>query len=225
MSMFGLKRYAIIVAGGSGTRMGGDVPKQFLELGGKPVLFHSIEKFHEFDSEMTIIVVLPKDKIEYWQKIIEERNFSIKHEVVAGGDSRFMSVKNGLALVDEDGIVAVHDGVRPLVSVELIKKTIEMAEKLGNAVPITYPVDSVRMITEKGIVPVDRRDIMMIQTPQVFKASYLKEAYDQLYHPMFTDDATVMNSKGHKIFFLDGERQNIKLTTQEDMLVAEVFMK
>lgn len=225
MVFCGLKKYAIIVAGGSGTRMGSDIPKQFLELGGKPVLFHSIEKFYAYDASIRIIIVLPKDKIDYWQKLVVERNFAIKHDVVVGGENRFFSVKNGLSLVEECGIVAIHDGVRPLVSVELISKSFEMAEKLGNAVPVVRAIDSVRMITDKGIVSVDRRDVMMVQTPQVFKAAYLMEAYDQMFNPMFTDDATVLESKGNKIIFVDGERKNIKLTTKEDMSLAEIFLK
>lgn len=216
--------YALIVAGGSGTRMGSGVPKQFLELAGKPVLMHSIGRFRAFDNSLRIILVLPEDYIIYWEKLKVIHSFSILHDVVTGGVSRFFSVRNGLRMVDEDGLVAVHDGVRPLVSTSTIKRCFEEAEKYGNAIPVISPADSLRMITEQGNIPVNRDYFRIIQTPQVFKAQIIKRAYLQDYTPDLTDDATLVERSGESIHLVDGNRENIKITTPEDMLIAEALL-
>lgn len=216
--------YALIVAGGSGTRMGPGVPKQFLELAGKPVLMHSIGRFRAFDNSLRIILVLPEDYIIYWEKLKVVHSFSILHDVVTGGVSRFFSVKNGLQMVDEDGLVAVHDGVRPLVSTSTIKRCFEEAEKYGNAIPVISPADSLRMITEQGNIPVNRDYFRIIQTPQVFKAQIIKRAYLQNYTADLTDDATLVERSGESIHLVDGNRENIKITTPEDMLIAGALL-
>jgi 2-C-methyl-D-erythritol 4-phosphate cytidylyltransferase len=216
--------YALIVAGGSGKRMGTNVPKQFLELAGKPVLMRTIERFVAFERSIRIILVLPEEHLEYWEKLQAEYSFSFQHAVVAGGSSRFFSVKNGLQLVEEESLVAVHDGVRPLVSTNTIKRCFAEAEKYGNAIPAIDPADSLRMITEQGNMPVNRLYLRIIQTPQVFRAGLIKKAYLEDYNPDFTDDATLLEKSGESIHLVEGNRENIKITNPEDMLIAEALL-
>ena len=173
--------YALIVAGGSGKRMGGDVPKQFLELAGKPLLMRTIERFWSFNASIRIITVIPEDQVDYWEKLQKKYSFSIPNTVVKGGPARFFSVKNGLGKVKDNSLVAIHDGVRPLVSTDTIKRCFDMAEKFGNGVPAITPADSVRMITEHGNMPVNRQYLRNIQTPQVFNSQLIKKAYLQDY--------------------------------------------
>jgi 2-C-methyl-D-erythritol 4-phosphate cytidylyltransferase len=215
-----MKRYALIVAGGSGSRMGTEVPKQFLDLAGKPVLMHTIERFWSFDNSIEIITVLPEIQIQYWNFLQKEYSFCIPHTLVPGGDSRFLSVKNGLNLIGETGLVAVHDGVRPLVSSETIRRCFEAAEKYGNAVPVISPADSLRMLTGETNKPVNRHDIKIIQTPQVFNTGLIRQAYLQEYNPDFTDDATVVERTGQAIHLVEGNRENIKITNPEDLIIS-----
>jgi 2-C-methyl-D-erythritol 4-phosphate cytidylyltransferase len=219
-----MSRYALIVAAGTGSRMRTDVPKQFLELARKPVLMHTIERFSRFDKSIGIIIVLPEANLGYWEKLQAEFSFSVPHSVVAGGSSRFYSVKNGLQLVEDNSLVAIHDGVRPLVSTDTIKRCFEGAEKFGNAVPVVSPADSLRMITEQGNIPVNRLYLRIIQTPQVFDARLIKKAYLQDYNPDFTDDATLLEKTGESIHLVEGNRENIKITNPEDMMIAEALL-
>ncbi len=215
--------FALIVAGGSGTRMGTDIPKQFLELVGKPVLMHTIERFNTFDKSVRIITVLPESQLEFWEELQKKYSFSIPHTVVTGGSSRFMSVKNGLKGVAENSLIAIHDGVRPLVAIDTIKRCFADAEKFGNAVPVISPSDSLRMITEQGNMPVNRHYLRIIQTPQVFDAKLIKKAYLQDYSPDFTDDATILEKTGESIHLVEGNRENIKITNPGDLIIAEAL--
>jgi len=219
-----MDRYVLIAAAGSGTRMGTNVPKQFLPLTGKPVLMHTVERFRSFDKSIRIIIVLPEEQITYWKELQAEYSFSVQHSVVAGGSSRYHSVKNGLQLVENKSMVAIHDGVRPLVSIDTIKRCFTGAEKYGNAVPVLNPADSLRMITEQGNIPVNRLYLRIIQTPQVFSAQLIKKAYLQDYNSDFTDDATILEKTGESIHLVEGNRENIKITNPEDMLVAEALL-
>lgn len=216
--------YAVIVAGGSGKRMASDIPKQFLELGGKPVLMHTIERFSGFSSTIRIIAVLPGDQLAMWQSLVAEYSFTIPHMTVRGGPTRFSSVKNGLELADGDGLVAIHDGVRPLVSTATIRRCFEAAEKYGNAVPVVSNTGSLRLMTGNGSMAVSRQHIMVVQTPQVFRTGLIRNAYRQDYCEEFTDDATVLEKTGVPVHLVDGNRENIKITNPEDMLVAAALL-
>jgi len=217
--------YAVIVAGGSGKRMGAEIPKQFLELAGRPVLMYAIERFKSFSEEIEIITVLPENQLRYWGELQKKYSFTIPHTLVKGGSSRFFSVRNGLKFVNTPGLVAIHDGVRPLVSIETIKKCFEAAEKHGNAIPVICPGDSLRMITDQGSMPVNRMHVRQIQTPQVFRTELIKKAYLQEYSPEFSDDATVLEKTGEMIILVEGNRENIKITNPEDITIAEVLMR
>lgn len=216
--------YVIIVAGGSGKRMGTETPKQFLELAGIPILMHTIYRFARYDSSIKIIVVLPPDYLGLWNDLREKHTFKVSSQVVEGGTARFFSVRNGLAAVPETALVAIHDGVRPLVSTAAISRCFDTAKDHGNAVPVISPADSIRMVTGTDSVAVDRRHIKQIQTPQVFRAELIKKAYLQDYSDSFTDDATVLESTGERIMLVDGNRENIKITTPEDLVLAEALL-
>ena len=218
-----MKKYCIIVAGGSGRRMKSAVPKQFLLLGGKPVLMHTVERFHSFDGSMEIIIVLPAEHHALWKRLCADHSFSVSHRVVAGGEERFHSVKAGLECVSEDSLVAIHDGVRPLVSHDTIWRCFADAEEFGNAVPFIEPADSVRVLAGDDSRPVARTEVRLIQTPQVFRGSVIMKAYGREYDPAFTDDATVAEASGVKIHLTHGNRENIKITTPEDLAVAETL--
>jgi 2-C-methyl-D-erythritol 4-phosphate cytidylyltransferase len=211
------------VAGGTGSRMGANVPKQFLELAGKPVLMRTIERFRSFDVSIKIITVLPEDQLGYWEELQKKYSFSIPNTVVKGGPARFFSVKNGLDKVEDNSLVAIHDGVRPLVSTDTIKRCFDAAEKFGNAVPVISPTDSLRMITEQGNIPVNRQYLRIIQTPQVFDSKLIKKAYLQDYSPDFTDDAMLLEKTGETIHLVEGNRENLKITNPGDMAVAEAL--
>jgi 2-C-methyl-D-erythritol 4-phosphate cytidylyltransferase len=215
--------YALIVAGGTGSRMGANVPKQFLELAGKPVLMRTIERFRSFDVSIKVITVLPEDQLGYWEELQKKYSFSIPNIVVKGGPARFFSVKNGLDKVEDNSLVAIHDGVRPLVSTDTIKRCFDAAEKFGNAVPVISPTDSLRMITEQGNIPVNRQYLRIIQTPQVFDSKLIKKAYLQDYSPDFTDDAMLLEKTGETIHLVEGNRENLKITNPGDMAVAEAL--
>jgi 2-C-methyl-D-erythritol 4-phosphate cytidylyltransferase len=220
-----MNRYALIVAGGSGSRMGTVIPKQFLELAGKPVLMHTIEKFRKFESSIRIIVVLPEDHIGLWHELTDKYSFPVSHNIVSGGATRFESVKNGLQLIKSRGYVAIHDGVRPLVSRDTILRCFTEAERYGNAVPVSSPADSLRLITDQGNIPVNRHHLRLIQTPQVFDTELIIKAYQQEYSPEFTDDATLLEKTGESIRLVEGNRENIKITNPVDLIVAEALMQ
>lgn len=216
-----MQLYALIVAGGSGKRMGADIPKQFMELAGRPLLMHTIERFREFDSSIEIITVLPENQLRYWSDLQTKYSFSITQTLVKGGSARFYSVRNGLEFVNAPGLVAIHDGVRPFVSKETIRRCFEAAEKYGSAVPVIDPADSLRMVTDQDSIPIDRRKIRIVQTPQVFGTELIRKAYRQKYRPEFTDDASVYEMNGGKIILVEGNRANIKITEPEDLLISK----
>jgi 2-C-methyl-D-erythritol 4-phosphate cytidylyltransferase len=219
-----MQLYVVIVAGGSGKRMGAEIPKQFLELAGRPVLMHTIERFKSFNNAIEIITVLPENQLLFWIDLQKKHSFSVPHTLVKGGKNRFFSVRSGLKFVNVPGLVAIHDGVRPFVSIDTIKRCFETAEKLGNAIPTISPTDSLRIITEKGSLPVNRFNVKQIQTPQVFNAELIKNAYLQDYCTEFTDDATVIEKSGETINLIEGNRENIKITNPEDLLISTVLL-
>ena len=218
--------YVIIVAGGKGLRMGGEIPKQFLPIGGKPVLMRTMERFHEYDPALKIILVLPKEQQEFWQELCQKHDFKIMHQVANGGETRFQSSKNGLALIpDEDeGVVAIHDGVRPFVSTDVIERCFDAARDDFAAIPVVPITDTLRYIDRGHGHNVLRDHFRSVQTPQCFDISLAKQAFDQPYRETFTDDASVIESLGCQVTMVEGNRQNIKLTTPFDMKVAELLM-
>ena len=204
--------------------MGNAVPKQFLLLNGKPVLQRSLEAFAAFDPTMTCIVVLPETQISYWKDLCEKYSCNVPHLVVSGGKERFDSVKNGLKAISAEGFVAVHDGVRPLVTMEMLRDGFETAEKFGSAIPYVDSVDSLRMIDGETSKTLDRTKIKRIQTPQIFDVSQLKDVMDVVYRPEFTDEASVWELAGKKLYFYKGSEQNIKITTPSDLKIAEALL-
>lgn len=220
------KHTILIVAGGRGTRMGSPQPKQFLQLAGRPVLMHTLEAFDRWDASARLIVVLPEDQIDTWKRLCEAHVFSRIHRVVAGGETRFHSVRNGLGAVASNGLIAVHDGVRPLVAPSVIAACFAAAADGGAAVPVVPVVESVREVdADGGSRPVDRTRLRVVQTPQVFRADVLRAAYCLPYDPRFTDDASVVEASGVAVRLVPGNRENIKLTTPMDLLLAEQLMR
>ncbi|HPW90728.1 MAG TPA: 2-C-methyl-D-erythritol 4-phosphate cytidylyltransferase [Paludibacteraceae bacterium] len=220
-----MTRQAIIVAGGRGTRMNNEVPKQFLPLCGKPIVMHTLETFYKFDSRIEPILVLPADLINYWQKLCVEQQFTIPHHIIAGGHERFFSVKNGLACTKPDALIAIHDGVRPFVSKETLERCFVEAELHGNATPAIPLVDSIREINKHENHIVNRTNLRAIQTPQVFQSQIIKKAFEQPFSPTFTDDASVVEAYGEKIHLVEGNIENIKITTPFDLLVGEALLQ
>lgn len=225
MGVNAMGRHVIIVAGGKGLRMGADVPKQFIPIGGLPVLMHTINAFKSYDATIDIILVLPESQLGYWRELCREYNFNIECRLVAGGCTRFHSVQNGLAQIDDDGLVAVHDGVRPFVPAELVSACFEGAERMGAVIPVTDVIETLRHKDADGtsrVVP--RGDYCLVQTPQVFRADILKQAYRQDYSEAFTDDASVVEAAGYAISLINGSRNNIKITTPSDLAIAEALL-
>lgn len=220
-----MKKFVIIVAGGSGSRMGTEIPKQFLELCGKPVLMHTIQVFHDFDPECKIILVLPEDQQLFWNGLCLKYSFSLLHQVVSGGKTRFHSVKNGLSQITEEGIVFIHDGVRPLVSKETLGRCFETAQKSGNAIPVLPVNESLRKQESDKNISVDRSQYFSVQTPQTFRSEQILQAFKQNFDPAFTDDASVAEKAGFAIQMVEGNRENIKITTPTDLIIAEAFLK
>lgn len=220
-----MRKYIIIVAGGSGTRMNNAVPKQFLELQGKPVLIHTIEKFTTAIPEINVVVVLSSPLREEWKNLCLKHNFNISFQLAEGGGTRFHSVKNGLELVPENCIVGVHDAARPLVSIQTIVNAFEIAEQKGNASPAIPLTESLRIVENANNRAVDRNNYFIVQTPQCFQSNLLKKAFLQEYRPAFTDDASVVEAMGEKINLIEGNRENIKITTPQDLIIAEALMK
>ncbi|MBP7409818.1 MAG: 2-C-methyl-D-erythritol 4-phosphate cytidylyltransferase [Flavobacteriales bacterium] len=216
-------RSAIIVAGGSGKRMGGPIPKQFLLLKGKPLLCWTIEAFHRYDPAMPIIVVLPEQQIPIWKALCIGHHFHVPHETVAGGEERFHSVRNGLAHVKHDGLVAVHDGVRPLVSVELIDRCFTAADMHGAAIPVVPIHSSVRELEGDKSYPVDRSTLRLVQTPQCFRTELLRRGFELTYDDAFTDEASLMERLDVEVHLVEGDERNIKVTTVMDMRVVETW--
>lgn len=218
-------KYVVIVAGGNGIRMGADVPKQFLCIGGRPVLMWTIEAFYNADKSITVILVLPPGQQSYWKKLCKKYCFSIPYILTDGGKTRYDSVKNGLSEVQGDGIVAVHDGVRPFVSADLINRCFDEAFIHGAVIPVVRLKESIRKVSEGSSCAEDRTVYRIVQTPQVFDASVLTEAYNMPYSANFTDDASVVESTGRKIFLIEGENDNIKITMPIDLVIAESIIK
>ena len=219
-----MKRSTIIVAGGSGKRMGASVPKQFLLLKGMPVLCRTIEAFYQADPDMQFIVVLPEDQLDSWRMLCIGHGFTLEHSVVCGGEERFHSVREGLKEVKHEGLVVVHDGVRPLVSVELIARCLAAAEAHGAAIPVVPVSSSVREVIGGGSRAVDRARLRLVQTPQCFRVPLLRKAFELPYDAAFTDEATLVERTGTTVHLVEGEERNIKLTTPLDLRVAEVFL-
>ena len=219
-----MKKYAIIVAGGLGTRMNAGIPKQFLLLKGKPVLMHTMDVFCRYDNKIQFIITLPEKVFDQWQQLCEKHNFNITHQLVKGGKTRFHSVKNALYHIKEKGLIAVHDGVRPLVSISTISACYDKAEKSGNAIPVIAIPESIRQIDPHGSKAVERSLFRLVQTPQVFQSDVLLDAYEQSYLLAFTDDAGVVEKKGHIIHLVEGNPENIKITTPTDMRIAEALL-
>lgn len=214
----------IITAGGIGKRMGSEIPKQFLVIGDKPIILHTIERFLKYDSSIELILVLPEEYVHIWEEICQKYLFTKEHQVALGGAERFHSIQNGLALATGD-LIAVHDAVRPLVDVGVIATCFEVAEKSGAAIPVFSIAESVRKIEHDNSFAVNRDDYKLVQTPQCFQASILQHAYQQHYSHLFTDDASVVEADGVKIKLVDGNRENIKITTPHDLKLAELFLK
>lgn len=220
-----MNKYVIIVAGGSGKRMNSVTPKQFLLLNGRPVLMYTIDRFYTYDPNINIILVLPSDYIEEWEKLCKQSEFLINHKIVTGGTERFYSVLNALMEIHDDGLIAIHDGVRPLVSIETISRCFDSADKYGNGIPCIDITESVRYIEDSGSVSVDRSRHKLIQTPQVFFSEIIKIAYKQCFVSEFTDDASVVEKMGIKINLVEGNKENIKITTSHDLQIAEALLK
>lgn len=219
-----MKKSIVIVAGGKGLRMGGDIPKQFLPVKGMPVLMRTIQRFYDYDNAMQIVLVLPEAQQGYWKQLCEEYRFSLPYVLANGGETRFHSVRNGIAKVDEGvGLIGVHDGVRPFVSVETIAACFDEAARCGAVVPVIDVVETVRHLRAEGSVTVPRSEYRLVQTPQVFDAELLRSAYGQPYTDFFTDDASVVERYGHAVSLVQGNRENIKITTPYDMRIAEVL--
>ena len=235
-----MKDYVIIVAGGQGLRMGGDIPKQFLPIGGRPVLMRTMERFAEYSEDLQIILVLPREQQEYWLELCEKNDFPFPsaskaspsggglegaaYLLASGGSTRFHSVQNGLAQIPDDteGVVGVHDGVRPFASVEVIARCYDEARRSKAVVPVVPVVESLRHISEGAKT---RADYRLVQTPQVFDIQLLKRAYCQPFNESFTDDASVVESLGHSITMVEGNRENIKITTPFDLRIAETLVQ
>lgn len=242
-----MKDYVIIVAGGKGLRMGSDIPKQFLPIGGRPVLMRTIERFREYSKDIQVILVLPKAQQDYWYQLCEEYYFDEEYMLANGGETRFHSVQNGLALIPDDaeGVVGVHDGVRPFPSIEVIRCCYDTARKAKAVIPVIPVVETLRHIYSSGqqqtntdspkesavvrcnniSVTVPRDEYRLVQTPQCFDIQLLKAANQQPYDDGFTDDASVVESYGHPITFVEGNRENIKITTPYDLKIAEVLVQ
>lgn len=219
-----MQKFAILVAGGSGMRMGSQLPKQFLLLKGKPVLYYTIRSFLDAFPDIQIVLVLPEEHLELGKEIVDGFFDQSKIQLTGGGETRFHSVKNGLKLVDRESIVFVHDGVRCLLSTQLIHACYEKAMETGSAVPVVECKDSVRMLTEEGNEPVDRALLKLVQTPQTFHSKLILPAFEIDYKERFTDEATVVEAFGLKISIIPGEDTNIKITRPVDLLIAEQIL-
>ena len=226
--------YVIIVAGGKGLRMGSDIPKQFLPIGGKPVLMRTLERFRAYSEALQIILVLPESQQDYWQELCQQYEFHVDYQIAYGGKTRFHSVQNGLALIPDDaeGVVGVHDGVRPFPSIEVIRNCYETARTAKAVIPVIPIVETVRQIllnnpktpSNPGSITVPRDQYRLVQTPQTFDIQLLKAANRQPYNDGFTDDASVVESYGRQITLVEGNRENIKITTPYDITVAEAII-
>lgn len=220
-----MKKFALIVAGGVGSRMGTEVPKQFIELAGKPILLWTIQRFQDFDPAIELVLVLPSLQFDRWQQVREQFQLTSEIRLVGGGETRFQSVKNGLDVISGDGVVFIHDGVRPLVSSETLQRCFQTALEKGNALPVSPLVESLRQLTGEESQHVDRSKFRLVQTPQTFQTELIKKAYQQPENDFFTDDASVCEAAGIRIHLVDGNLENIKITNPMDLRVAEALLK
>ena len=219
-----MKKTAIIVAGGTGQRMGTALPKQFLAIEGKSILLHTVSQFVAAFWDINFVIVLPADYIQEGENLIASSEITQPVQIVAGGDTRFQSVKNGLSQVDPDAIVFVHDAVRCLLTTDLIQRCYQQAVEKGSAIPAVSSTDTVRIIEGTKHHVVDRANVMMIQTPQTFNAAILKKAFEQAYQPSFTDEANVLEASGNEVYLIEGEHENIKITRPLDLAIAEYIL-
>lgn len=217
-------QYIIVVAGGRGTRMGGNLPKQFLPLVNSTVLMHTLDRMAVAMPQAQLILALPHDQQEEWQRLCNEYGYNRPHKIVDGGETRFHTVSNALALVPEGAVVAIHDGVRPLVSVEVVRNAFTTAQQCGSAIPVMPVVESLRIVNADTSQAVERSAYRSVQTPQVFDSTLLKAAYATPYCDSFTDDASVYEHAGHKVALIDGNRENIKITIPQDIALAEILL-
>lgn len=220
------EKAVIIVAGGTGTRMQLKTAKQFLPIAGRPVILHTLDAFREYDPELQIIIVLYRDLFSDFQGLLKEYNYQLNCTLTEGGEERFHSVKNGLNKLNTNvEVVAVHDAVRPLVSLETISRTFAEASSTGAAIPAVPVVDTIRELNENESITLSRNKLRAVQTPQCFKAEIIRSSYDVDYNSIFTDDASVVEAAGHHISIVEGNRTNIKITTREDLLIAEALLR
>jgi len=219
-----LKKSVVVVAGGIGSRMKAELPKQFLLLAGKPMLMHSMLSFVQTYPDIFLFLVLPAEQFGPWNELCHKFSFFIPHQLIGGGETRFHSVKNAMAVIPDDGLVAVHDGARPLVTPSLIRSVFETADRKGNCIPVIPVNESIRMISGPTSRPVNREEFALVQTPQVFSSSVIKKAYLRPYSEKFTDDATVAEAYGEQIYLIEGERSNIKITLPADLDIAEALI-
>lgn len=219
-----MKKFALIVGGGSGNRMNSEIPKQFLEVAGLPVIMHTILAFKKFSNQIHLVIVLPERHFNYWQMLCTKHNFDVKHSLAAGGETRFHSVKNGLAHINEQGIVFIHDAVRPLVSLSTIEHCNNTAQQKGNALPVIPVIDSIREVENDTNKTADRSRFFLVQTPQTFQLNLIKNAYQVAPDETYTDDASVLERTGQTINLVEGNRENIKITTPSDLIIAEAFL-
>jgi 2-C-methyl-D-erythritol 4-phosphate cytidylyltransferase len=221
-----MEKFGIIVAGGNGARMGAPIPKQYLEIGGKPILMHTLEIFFQSDPTICLILVIPESDFTFWDSLCDKFNFQIPHQVVKGGQSRFQSVRNGLdSILSTTGLVAIHDGVRPFVNQSVISRSYEEAVKKGSAIAVINLKDSIRKISGDGkSIFQDRQEFRLVQTPQTFQLDKIKKAFEVPESSQFTDDATVYEQQGWQVNLIDGNLENIKITSPEDMDFAEYLV-
>lgn len=220
-----MKEYALIVAGGKGTRIKSALPKQFIEINGKPILLHTLEAFYRYSEKISVVLVLPEDDFGLWEKICKKINFNKPLLLQKGGETRFQSVRNGLDQMTGEGLVAIHDGVRPLVSEDIIGASFRLAAIHQCAVAAVRLKESIRMTDQDNTKAVDRSRFRMIQTPQTFNLQLIKNAYLMKEDPSLTDDASVAERAGHVISLFEGSYENIKVTTAEDLVIAESLIK
>ena len=214
----------IITAGGIGKRMGSEIPKQFIEICGKPILLHTLELFYLFDSSMELFITLPEDWKSYWNEILEKNNCTIPHQVISGGEERYHSIQNALQYCSGK-YISVHDGVRPLVSASTLKKCFEALENHPAVVPVLNVKESIRQLENGTSNAVNRNEFKLIHTPQCFHATILKEAYLQTFHEGITDDASLVEANGVSIHLVESNEENIKITTPNDLKIAELFIQ
>lgn len=220
-----MKKFVLIAAGGSGKRMGSSLPKQFIIIAGKPILIHAFQAFLSYAPDIQFVLVLPEPYHNDWVDLCHKHHFEIQHQLVASGPTRFHSVKNGLRHIPNDSLVAIHDGVRPLVSLHTISHAFHCAEIFGSAIPVVKPKESVRMVEGPISKSLDREKLRLLQTPQCFLSEAIKKAYNKNYHESFTDDSSVLEADGVRLFLIDGNHENIKITDPTDLIIAEALLK